>query len=137
MITDDIYLKSPAISLPPLGIEFIWQITDYYVQKDLTKFLTYVSLEYKKGFFNFENQLRKVFNEHQHLRLFVHLRSKNLEIEPQMHFYGICWSRRSRRNNSFFIEKNTGRATIALKKIRSNYSDYFLLYDIEGDNPFI
>lgn len=129
-------LQDRALQAPMFGIEFIWQLEDYYEQKNLEKFSSLVSFDFKKGFLTLRERLRREFSKYEYVRLFMHLRSKSLDLEEEVHTYKICWSKRSKKYNDSVLEKKSGRASIVLKKFKQNHMSSFLLYDIQGDNPF-
>ena len=134
---DNAVLEKDILKEPMFGIEFIWQLEDYYEQKNLNRFSSLVSLDFKKGICSLKDHLERVFNEYEQLKLFVHLRSKHLDLKEGIHTYEVCWSKRCKRYQSIFLEKNSGNATIVLKRLTHGHQDYFLLHDILGDNPFV
>lgn len=136
-MTDHAVLESDVQKRPLFGIEFIWQLEDCYEQKDLNGFSSLVSRDFKKGIGSLKNRLEQEFNEYELVKLFMHLRSKQLDLETGIHAYEICWSKRRRRYCSIFLEKNSGNATIVLKRLAYARQGHFLLYDILGDNPFV
>lgn len=136
-MSDNVLLQEPTLSKPIFGIEFIWQLEDYYEQKNLEKFSSLVSFDFRKDFSILRDQLMREFNDYEYIRLFMHLRSKSLDLEVGTHTYDICWSKRCKKHKSSLLEKNAGKAAIVLKKFKRDQMSYFLLYDICGDNPFI
>ena len=130
-------LEKKEISNASYGIEFVWQLEDYFEQKDINKFLSCISPDYKKDFNNFKKRLENNFKEHDKLNLFVHMRSKILDLDSDTTTYEICWSKHFRKHNSIFLEKRSGRSSIVLRKSNNGCFDSFQLYDILGENPFI
>lgn len=123
-------------SYPAFGIEFIWQLEDCYEAKNIERIISLLSLDFKKDPFLFKERLKKKFSECTQLKLAIHLRSKWFDENGRLYRYQICWSSRLRRHNSIFVEQSSGQAVIVLQEVNERLGSKFLLYDIEGKNPF-
>ena len=118
------------------GMEMIWYFEDAYEQKDLNKFFSLVSLDFKKDFLKFMRQLKKRFEENEQISLYIHLIAKKQDLVSGIYSYGICWSKRIKPQESDYWRRDYGKAIIILKKRNNMDSQNLLLYDICGDNPF-
>ena len=91
---DNDFLGNDILRKPVFGIEFIWQLEDCYEEKNLSKFSSLVSHDFKKDQFFLMDHIAQEFNEYEQLKLFVHLRSKHLDPDAEIYAYEVCWSKR-------------------------------------------
>lgn len=127
--------KNPGLSFDS-GMELIWFLQDAYEEKDLEKFLSAVSSDFKKGFLKLETQLRKDFLENSRLNLYILLVSRDRDLNKDMCFYDICWSKRIKNKDDNYWQREFGKATIIVKRYNILGKNNFLVFDICGDNPF-
>ncbi|MBL7130534.1 MAG: hypothetical protein ISS45_03895 [Candidatus Omnitrophica bacterium] len=118
------------------GMELIWFLEDAYEQKDIEKFFSIVSLDFKKGFLKFKTQLEKDFSESKQLNLYMLLLSKDRNLIMDTYSYDICWSKRVKKQRDDYWQREFGKATIVFKRYHIYQRANFLVYDIYGDNPF-
>ncbi len=118
------------------GMELIWFLEDAYEQKDVNKFLSLVSLDFRKDFLKLKRQLEKIFSESEQLNLYFHLVAKRQDLNIGICSYGICWSKRIKKQKCDYWQRDFGKAIIVFKRYCNNKDYNFLLYDISGQNPF-
>jgi len=118
------------------GMELIWFLEDAYEQKNAEKFLSVVSFDFKKDFFKLKAQLEKDFSEIERLNLYVLLVSKDGDFYQDTCSYDICWSKRLKRQNEGYWQREFGKAKIVFKRHSIFQQGKFLVYDICGDSPF-
>ncbi|MFC1709562.1 hypothetical protein ACFL2J_05880 [Candidatus Omnitrophota bacterium] len=118
------------------GMEMIWFLEDAYEQKDIEKFFSLVSTDFKKDFFQLKSQLEKEFNESEQLNLYILLQSKDRDLNSDTYSYNICWSKRVRKIRDNYCQREFGKATIVFKRDSLYQKSNFLVYDISGDSPF-
>lgn len=118
------------------GMELIWFLEDAYENRDIDKFLAIVSFDFKKGFLNLKTNLEKEFREIQQLSLYILLLSKEEDLYEDICSYDICWSKRIKKQNGDYWQREFGKATIVLKRYPVFQKNNLLVYDICGDNPF-
>lgn len=127
--------KNPGLSFDS-GMELIWFLQDAYEEKDMEKFLSVVSIDFKKDFLKLKAQLEKDFSENSRLNLYILLVSRDRDLNKEVCFYDICWSKRIKKQNDDYWQREFGKATIIVKRYNTTGKDNFLVYDICGDNPF-
>jgi len=118
------------------GMELIWLLEDAYEQKNIGKFLSMVSFDFKKDFLGLKAQLEKYFSESEQLKLYILLIAKDSGLDKNTCSYDFCWSKRIKRQGNDYWQREFGRVTIVLRKYIFNFKDNLLVYDIYGDNPF-
>jgi len=118
------------------GMELIWFLEDAYEHKDINKFSSLVSSDFRKDFLKLKRQLEKRFNESEQLSLYIHLVAKRQDLHIGISTYGICWSKRIKKQKDNYWHRDFGKAIIVFKRYCNNKDYNFLLYDISGQNPF-
>ncbi len=118
------------------GMELIWFLEDAYEQKDVNKFFSLVSSDFKKDFIELKEQLEKVRLEYDLVELYIHFLHKSNNTEEGVSSYDICWIKRFRKYKDYCLYREMGKAKIMLKTDGDRKHPRFLLYDIYGDNPF-
>jgi len=68
--------------------------------------------------------------------LYIYFLSIKKNSDEGMRFYEVYWIKRSKEHRKDFWQREHGRATIVLKARDNNENPRFLLFDIEGSNPF-
>ncbi len=118
------------------GMELIWFLEDAYEQKNAEKFLSVVSFDFKKDFLRLKAQLEKDFSEIERLNLYVLLVSKHRDFFQDTCSYDICWSKRLKRQNEAYWQREFGKAKIVFKTHPIFQQGNLLVYDICGHSPF-
>ncbi|MFH1622394.1 MAG: hypothetical protein ABIA97_04655 [Candidatus Omnitrophota bacterium] len=118
------------------GMELIWFLEDAYEQRDIDKFLTLVSIDFKKDFFKLKFNLEREFTANKKLDLYILLQSKNSDLSGDIYSYEICWSKRLIKLGEDYCQRGFGKATLVLKRCRVYLKNNLMLFDILGDSPF-
>jgi len=118
------------------GMDLIWFLEDAYEQKDINKFFSLVSSEFKKDFMKIREQFERNQLECDSVELYIHLISKSRCLDKFVSSYNICWIKRFKLHKDNYWYREVGRAEVLLKANEGIGNRRFLLYDIYGDNPF-
>ncbi|MDD5292553.1 MAG: hypothetical protein PHY46_05190 [Candidatus Omnitrophica bacterium] len=118
------------------GMDFIWFLEDAYEQKDVNKFFSLVSSEFKKDLMKIKEQFTKNRLERDSVELYIHLVRKIQCPDKLVSVYNICWIKRFKRRKDSYWYREVGKAEILLKAYGDVKDKRFLLYDIYGDSPF-
>jgi hypothetical protein len=118
------------------GMELIWFLEDAYEQKDAEKFLSIVSSEFKKGFLRLKAKLEEDFSQSSKLDLYILLLSRDRDLDKDECLYEICWSKRVKKIDDDYWQREFGKATIVVKRYSALGENNFLVQDIRGDDPF-
>jgi hypothetical protein len=118
-------------------MEFIWYLEDAFEQKDMGKFFSLVSFDFKKDFLKFKDNLYKITSQQKSLKLYIHFIDKRVDSKSNIYSYDICWIKQFTGYMDEYCYKELGMATIALKASGSKQDLSFRLYDISGESPFV
>jgi len=119
-----------------LGTDFIWRLEDAYEQKDMDKFFSLVSLDFKKDFLKLMNKFKLMTLYSESRKLYIHFIGKNVDPAYGIYSYDICWINRLQERESKNYYRELGKATIVLKICEDKQSAHLKLYDIYGESPF-